>query len=591
VVTGLPTWSSALDTSRRFTAELAAHRLRLVGVGALSLLLASLHLLRPWPIKVVFDGALVPVEGFPIASRHALALGVIGALLVALSSAWVQYVRDVSIAGVGHRVTRGIRHRIFGHLTRLSPLYHARQKSGDLLVRLMGDAPMVTTMLVDSSVELASRALLLVGTIVVMACMDPVLTVGVLVVLPPLALVARWISGRIRIAVRKQRRKEGDLADYLHEAIAATETVQSLGGAETVVRRFARDNRRSARAGLRAKRLAARLSASSEALLGCALAGALLLGSMRVGDDFTPGDLLVFLSYVRGLIKPLRSVSKHAARLAKGTACGERILAVLDEPVRVTDAPDAVPAPAAPRELRFDDVHFRYDDEVAALEGFSATFRAGELSALVGRSGAGKSTVAALASRLFDPDAGTVELDGTPLDRFTLDSLRRCVGLTLQRTAFFGASIRENLLLARPEASDEELQAALQDAGAAAFVDDQPEGLDTRLGSAGRGLSGGETSRLALARTLLRGARVLVVDEPFAGLDRAAADVVLRSLERLASERIVIVISHDLESLSSFGRIVLVERGRCVGTGTHAELSVRSNAYRGLVGAPSGLPA
>ncbi len=572
---------------RRFSADLLPHRLRFLGIGLYSLVLAGLEVLRPWPIQWVFDGALHPTGKIPFAPRTVLWSGVVAVLVIAVLAALLQYAREIAVADVGARVSRGMRHRIFAHLARLSPLYHARHKSGDLLVRLMGDVPMVTDVVVDSSMDLVGRAIVVAGTVAVMLYIDPVLTLASFAVVPLLFLLTRWTSRRINVAVKKQRNKEGDLADYLHEAIAATETIQSLGGTEVVLERFAKGNRRTARAGLKAKRLAASLAVWVESMLGFVLAGVLLLGSLRVlsdsPDPLTAGKLLVFIAYVRNLVKPVRSVSKHAARIAKGAACGERILSVLSEASFVTSAPGADPAPAAPRELAFEDVHFAYREDVPALAGFSAAFRRGELSALVGRSGAGKSTAAALAQRLFDPDQGSIRLDGRALPELELSSLRERVGLALQKNVFFGESLRENLLLARPDATDAELWDALRAAGADEFVRGLPEGLDASLGSGGVGLSGGELSRLALARTLLRRAGVLIVDEPFAGLDRAAMLRAAETLRVLARERIVIVIAHDFEDLEVYDRVVFLDGGRKIDEGRHADLLERQPLYRQVV--------
>ena len=563
-----------LAVARRFTPELRPYRGSLAVVGLLSLGVALLDLLKPWPIQWIFDWALVPVGDTSMEKTTVVGLGVGALLLMTVVRSLVQYRREIMLAGVGHFVTRGLRYRIFSRLARLSPTFHAKHKSGDLLVRLMGDVPMVTTMIVDSAVEIVTRTLLIAGTIAVMLYLDPLLTFASLVTVPLLFVVVRWISRHIKVAVRKARRKEGTLADYLHESIAAVETIQALGGSEHVVRRFARENRRTERAGLKAKRLAAWLSASVESLMGVALGIVLAFGCYRVIEGhLSTGQLLVFLSYVRSLIKPIRSASKHAARIAKGTACGERILTILDEGVAVTSAVDASPAPEQPREITFEEVSFAYDDGTPALDGFTARFARGELSALVGRSGAGKTTASLLAARIFDPDRGRVCLDGVPIAGLELASLRDRVGLCMQKTVLFGDSLRENLLLARPEASEEELWRCLREAGAEDFVRSLPGGLDTNLGAAGVGLSGGQQSRISLARTLLRDAPLLIVDEPFAGLDRPAALHVAQTLEELARTRIVIVIAHDLSNLESFDQIVFLEGGRVVAAGTHTELA------------------
>lgn len=601
-------WRQDASVGLRFWPDVRPHLPRLAVVGLFSLAVIALEILRPWAIKWIFDGALVPptdadmITGAPgpirwlmelaltpegeirFSAGTVVAIGVGASLVIALAHAAAQYVRDMSIARVNHGVTRNLRFRIFAHLSRLSPFFFARHKSGDLMVRLMGDVPQVSVMLVDSSVEIATRSLLVVLTIAVMLSMDPVLTGILLVALPLILLVVRWISTRITIAVRKQRRKEGDLADYLHEAIAAAPVIQSLGGSDHVVRRFARSNRRSARAGLKARRLGARMSASVEALLAMGLAGTLAFGSWRVLEgSITAGDLLVFLSYVRGLLKPIRAASRHAQRIAKGSACGERILTILDERAQVESQPGAAEAPAHPSELAFDGVTLSYGRDLPAVSNVSVAFKRGELTALVGRSGAGKSTLASLALRLFDPDIGTVRLDGMSIRELDLDSVRDRVGLCMQSTVLLGETIRENLLLARPEAEDEELWRVCSWAGVDDVVQNLPEGLDTSLDAGGAGLSGGQARRLTIARTLLRGSSVLFVDEPFAGLDRDATARVAETLRSLASERIVIVIAHDLGDIDQYDRVVLLEEGRVAATGNHRDLAAHHELYRQVV--------
>lgn len=614
----LEKWFHGYRVASRFFVDLSEYRLRILGVLLIAFVLAGLEVLRPWTIQWVIDYAFnsksmkLAIGDWTLWRLSLTPVQIIwlsGATLafISIGSAVLGYYKEVLLSTTSSGVTRAMRYRIFAHLTRLSPGFHARHKSGDLLVRLMGDASMVTGMLVDTTLDFVQRSLVVVATVSIMVIKDWRLTLAMGACVPVLLIFVRLISGRIRSATRKAREKEGDLADYLHEAIAATETIQSMGGGDQVVRRFARSNRSSARADAKAGRLAARLSGLVESILGTTAAVVLVLAAYRVLQanhlaassglaganpaDFgmSVGTFTVFFTYVRSLLKPLRATSKNAARFSKGTACGERILAVLDATDMIKSEPGAPPAPEAPRELVFSDVSYSYKEGTDALAGFDATFRRGELSALVGRSGAGKSTIAALALRLFDPTRGAVLLDGRSLRDYDLDSLRSRMGLAQQRTVFFGESLRENLLLARPEASDEELWSALQQAGAASFVASLPEQLEAKLGSNGVGLSGGQQSRLSLARTLLRGAPILIADEPFAGLDLAAAKGVADTLQKLAKERILIVIAHDLERLDTYDRIVFIENGRKVAEGRHEELLATVPLYREVVRTSAGV--
>jgi len=573
--------SHSYAVGRRFWPEVREHARSLAGVCALLLGVVALELARPWPIKWIVDGALDPVTLSERPASFFIWTGAVAVLVIVLLRSLLEYFGTLRLTAVGHAVTRSLRLRIFSHLSELSPAFHAQHKSGDLLVRLMGDVPMLRTMLVDSTVHVSTRLVQIVATVAFMVAMDPLLALTALGLVPVILFTVRALSRSLTIAVRKQRRKEGALADFLHESMAGTTVIQSLGGSRHTVRRFARSNRQSARAGLKTAKAAARLSVSVELLLGVSLAVTLGLGAWRVSQDLlTTGQLLVFLSYVRALSKPVRSSAKHAAKVAKGSACGERILAVLDsdQVVRRTAGTRLVLGGA--RELSFKDVHHTYEDGTTALAGVNLELRPGEWTALFGPSGAGKSTITALALRLFDPTSGVIELDGGDIREFELDSLRSVFGLAMQSSILFGESVRENLLLARPDATDEMLIEALERAAAADFVFENPDGLDARLGASGVGVSGGQAKRISLARALLRDAPILIADEPFQGLDGAAAEHVSRMLKEYSRERIVLVITHDASRLAAFDRVLHLEFGKISGAGTHAELTTRDASYR-----------
>lgn len=302
----------ALGVGRRFAPELGPHRGPLLSIAILTSLAIATELLRPWPIQWIFDNALAPAAGEP---RHALSFvlwtGLGAAVAITLLRAALDYSGTLLTHRVGQSVARGLRARVFAHLTRLSPLYHARQKSGDLLVRLMGDVPMVRTMLVDSSIGLATRTVMVVCTLSVMLWMDWLLTCAMLLVVPVFLLALALLSRRMTEVAHKQRKKEGRLADYIQEAIGATPVIQSLGRSEHVVERFSQTNRAQARAELKASRLSARMSATVEMLFGVATAIALGLGSWRVhAGELSPGELLAYLAYVRSLLKPARTYAR-----------------------------------------------------------------------------------------------------------------------------------------------------------------------------------------------------------------------------------------------------------------------------------------
>jgi len=554
-----------LQIARRFASELKGHGPKLLLVVFLLVTTIGLELLRPWPLGWVIDDALI-VDGPRPDNAQTIVFGAAAILAVILvAKAIADYFGLLRMTEVGHAVTRSLRLRIFRHLVELSPSFHARNKSGDLLVRLLGDVAMVKEMLVDATVQIGIRVTHAIGIVVVMFFIDPALAAIVLVPVPILAVAVRFLSGRLTIAVRKQRRKEGQMADYLHEAIAATPVVQSLGSGHHVVRQFAQTNRRNARAGLKTARASARLTGSVEVLLALAFASAVAYGGYRVlGGYIKAGQLVIFLSYVRSMLKPIRAAAKHQGRIAKGAASGERILALLDEDIALrVDAGTLLPSPE-PQSLAFEGVGYAYEDGTRALRSVDCECRRGEVTALVGESGAGKSTFVSLAMRLFDPTEGRVLLDGVSLRELDLDELRKQFSISMQATVLFGESIRENLALADPDATDLEMWEALTEAGMDEVVKNLPEGLDTELGASGVGLSGGESRRLCFARALLRSAPILIVDEPFAGLDRDTARRVASTLRARGHDRIVIIITHHIEHLESVDRVHELRGGRLI---------------------------
>lgn len=555
--------AAGLRVWRRFAVHLQQHRMKLLGVLVLILLSVGLELVRPWTVAWVVDNALVRGQAGLRDPVFYLWTGSLAAALIVLLRAYANYASTISATRVGHHVTRTLRNLIFGHLSQLPPSFHAKHKAGDLLIRLMGDVPILKTMLVDSTVVVVSRSVLILGTIAMSFRVDPVTSAVILFLLPLIVMTVRVLAKRLTKAVRKQRRKEGRMADFLHEAMAASLLLQSMGRESETAETFAKSNRSAARAEMRAARLAAVMSGSVESLLGIALAVALGLGAWRTAQGhLSIGELTVLLSYVRTLAKPIRSAAKHADKIAKGTACGERIMEILDVPIELVDPEEPVAIPEPVTSLQFRCVSYAYDDGTIALSKVDAEFRVGELSALFGRSGAGKTTLAALASRLFDPTEGCVLYGGVDLRMFRIQKYRDIQAYDLQEPILFGETIRENLLLGMPSASDEELQNACELAAADSFIDSLPEGLDTVLGASGVGLSGGERRRLCLARTFLRRARLVVVDEPFIGLDYATAQRVRKSLQALAKDKIVIVITHETEHLEDFDQILHLDGGR-----------------------------
>ncbi len=577
--------SSAWPIARRFGADFRPLRAQVAASVALSLLASGVELLRPWPLQWIVDHALIPkhaqagANAFYFVWTGALAYGLLSVVRAAFD-----YFAAIRVAESTKAFTRGLRRRLFEKLLLLEPRFHAKNKTGDLIVRLQGDVGMVSGMMIESPVDLGARCFLIAGTVAMLFWIDPVLAAGTLAFGPLALFVVTRLSRKIHSATRSARLKEGVFANSSFESLANVALIQSLGRVDHVLRDFLRASRTSARADCKASRLGARMGVWIESVSGLALAIALLWGSQRVlAGHLSAGQLLAFVAYVRSGSKPVRQSGRSSAKIAKGAACGERLLAVLDAPLEVQSAQGALPAPSAPERLVFQGVSYGHEAQggrALALSGLTCEFRRGESTLVFGPSGAGKSTLVSLALRLADPEAGKITLDGLDLRSIELGSLRATIAACPQEDGLFGWTIRDNLLLGRPEASEEALWTALRQAAADGFVRELPLGLDTELGSLGAGLSGGQQKRLNLARTFLREAPILILDEPYAGLDAASIARIHRTLEQRSKSAVVIVIAHERDEGRHFDRVVFVEQGRVRDQGSHDELLLRTPSYR-----------
>lgn len=556
---GLPSPVSLRRTWTVFRPALAGQGPALRACFGLSLLVSVLELARPWPIKFVFDRVLGGdgEEWILWAAAGAtflipLAIGQLSARVLMTS------------ARVSRKVTTRIRAQVFEHLHRLAVPFHQAHRSGDLLVRLMGDVNMVRDLLFASWLNLVTRGALLAGTLLIMVNLDFGLTLAALLPLPLLSFVVGRSSPRMKEVTRKQRRREGDSAAFAAESLRQIRVVKAYTAEDRATEEFTRSTRSSERAGMESARLAGKVSRATEALTGAGLAFVLLLGGRRVGADaLTPGELLVVMSYTRMLYKPVRKVSGEGGRLSKALACSERLVEVLRAEPEPIDR--GQPVPRFDGEVAVRGVFYTYPGGTRALQDVSFVVPAGGLVVLAGHNGSGKSTMLSILLRLIEPDWGVVLVDGQPIEAFRLDAYRRRIAFVPQDPQLFGASIRDNILYGEPEAPAQVVEDAARAALLGEVVTRIPGGLDAVLGENGASLSGGEARRLMLARAAVRDARLLVLDEPLAGLDPEARPLVAQAIRRIAAGRTTIVVSHGTIDDLDPDLIVHLADGRVAG--------------------------
>jgi len=383
--------------------------------------------------------------------------------------------------------------------------------------------------------------------------------------------------------VRSQRQREGAMAATAAESIGAIKVVQALSLQNMLENSFSRHNRQSLKESAKAQRLAAGLERMVELLVGIATALVLWRGVQLVlKQAITPGDLLVFVNYLRIAFKPMRQLAKYTGQIAKATASGERILDVLDTVPDIRDVRGATEAPPLRGSVRFENVSFAYEPTNRILHNITFEVQPGQRIALVGPSGGGKSTLVSLLLRLYDPIEGKILVDGGDLRQYKLQSIRRQISVVLQDTILFAASVRDNIAYGCLGASDEAIEKAARLANAHDFIMALPEGYETVLGERGATLSGGQRQRISIARAAIRQAAIVILDEPTTGLDNENERAVNEALDRLTHKRTTFVVSHNLRAIEQADLIFYIENGRILEQGTHKQLLRFNGRYAAM---------
>jgi ATP-binding cassette subfamily B protein len=577
-----------------------AEEWRALAVAAVSTVAVVVaYLARPFPLAIAVDQIIGSRTGsFELnAGDWKLLLAIAGGvLLIALTQALGSHVADDRLENAGERIVHRLRVAMYARLQRLSLAYHDRQRTGDLVTRVTADVEAVGALFSESLGTLASSAILLAGMLIVSVVIDPVLAATAFAASPALALVAFRLGPRVRPLAQRRRSALKELASLSDESISSMRAVKALGAERFEQERLERKSEEIQTLSQAASRVEGRYSGIIDTLGAVALALVVVVGVVRVaGGAISAGDLIVMYTYARRIDRPLRRLARGAGKASRSLALAESVADVLAAEELVVDGPDTYRGPRARGELELRDASFEYTPGRPAVAGLSLRIPAGEKVALVGPPGAGKSTVAALMARFYDPSSGQVLIDGRDVRECSISWLREQFGLVLQDTMLFTGTIAENIAygIETPRAR---IVAAAKEAGAHGFISELPDGYDTQLGPAGGGLSGGQRQRIAIARTLLRDPAILVLDEPTTGLDSESEAQLLARLDGLTRGRTTVIITH-LPSLAAIAdRAVVLQAGRVVADGPPDEVlapkSASANAGRSLGnGRPPGAAA
>jgi ATP-binding cassette, subfamily B, bacterial len=555
--------------------------------------------LQPWPMKVLVDHALgsapLPpalrqlLEGFPgglTPGALVVAAAVASVLLFFLNS-----VLDVALSWVwtatGQRLVYDLAADLFRRLQRLSLLFHSRRSVGDSLSRLTGDSWCVYTVADSLLISPAQHGLTLVSIGAVAWSLDPRLTLVAFSVTPLLAVSALVFGNRLKDRTKQSREVESRLMAFVHQTLASIPVVQAFGTEQRNGERFRVLAGRATRLSQQGNLLKSAFGLINGSAVTASTAVVLWIGGVSVlRGELSLGSLLVFLAYLKSIHGGANGLIKIYGTLKTVEPSLDRLLEVLDSEEQVREAPAARPlAPPPPgrgAHVRLEAVSFGYSPDRPVLREVTLEARPGETVALVGQTGAGKSTLVSLIPRFFDPWQGRVLFDGVDVREVQLQSLRAQVSLVLQEPFLLPLTIAENIAYGRPGASAEEIRAAAVAANAHTFIERLPQGYDTVIGERGATLSGGEKQRLSIARALLKDAPVLILDEPTSALDVRTEGLLLEALERLMAGRTTFIIAHRLSTIRRADRIVVIEEGRVVEQGSHAELLQAHGTYHQL---------
>lgn len=556
-------------------------------------------LLAPWPLKIIFDQILLdkPLPsslsflGGMLQSGKVLSLVVISLaiLLIALLRGFFSYSQLYITSRIGYQMIYTLRRELFAHLQRLSLSFHNQARSGELLTKVTSDTNTLKDIFTESVLTFTAHLLTLIGMFAIMFALNWKVSLIVLATFPVLFYALYYLYQKVKASAKRQRRKEGKIASRISEILTAVSLVQAFGRERYEEERFETESAQTLEESIRTARIEAATTRTVEIVSNVGTWAVILFGSFQVlKGQMTPGDILIFASYVTNIYKPIRNLAKLLTKFSKAMVSAERIAEILDMEPEIQDAPHAVEASNLKGKIVFKNVSFDYGDGKGVLKDVSFTISPGQRVALVGASGAGKSTIVSLILRLYDPQEGSISIDGINIRNYKREYLRREIGIVLQNSILFGATVEENIAYGKPDAPMEEIVAAAKVANAHEFILELENRYETIIGERGETLSGGQRQRIAIARALIRNAPILILDEPMTGLDVESEAKVREALGRLMAEKTCLLITHNLQAVAEADFILVLEDGRIIERGRHSDLMARSRQYRQLYELKSG---
>ena len=559
-------------------------------------------LIVPWPMKLIFDSVLgnqpfpallKPLQTWLAPSPTQALIILCGSMVaIALIRGVFAYYQLFLTSRIGYLLVYTLRSEVFNHVQRLSLSFHHKTRSGELLNKLTSDTNTLKDVFADSLLTFTTHLLTVAGMLIIMFNLNPQLGLIVTISFPVLFFAIYFIYSRVKHTARNQRKNEGQLASRVSEILSAVPLIQAYGMEGYERERFEADSTRSMQEGIRISRLEAAATRLVEIISAFGSAIVVFFGCLQaISGKMTVGDVLVFASYMSQIYQPIRQITRLSTRFSRAMVSIERLNSILETEPDIKDAPDAIEPEKINGEIVFNHVTFGYVDGKTILDDVSFHIKPGERIALVGASGAGKSTIANLILRLYEPQKGTILIDGENIQRYQRASLRQAIGVALQSPTLFGTSIKENISYGRPDATLGEIVNAAVQTHAHQFILNLPDGYNTLMAESGNTLSGGQKQRICLARALIRDASILIMDEPTSAVDAESQALIRDAMNRLHHGRTILLIAHQFHTIRDFDRILVLKNGKIVEEGNHEKLMQLHGVYHELFRLQNGLRA
>ena len=566
-----------MNTYTRLIIYIRPYKLRLIAALICMVLAAGANLVVPWIIKDVID------KVFSNKDMVMLNIITVGILITFFLRGIFFYSQTYLMSYIGQRVIIDIREAVYRQLQRLSLSYFDKRQTGTIMSTVTNDVAALQTALVESLVEMVTEAMILVGSLASMFFLHWKLTILTLFTMP-LVLQAINVFGRkLRNAGRILQERTADITAVLQETIAGIRVVKSFAREEYEIDRFSQQNYKNFRAQMKTSQLMAALTPVIEVLAAIGVVFIIWYGGMEVIDGtITSGALIAFLIYVVNLANPVKRLSRVYGNIQRALAAAERVFEVIDTEPEIREAPGAVDLPVVKGYVAFEQVTFAYTPGQPALQNLTLTVKPGEMVAIVGPSGAGKTTIANLLPRFYETNEGRILVDGHDIRTVTLQSLREQIGIVPQETVLFNGTIYDNILYGRLNATEADVIAAAKAANAHEFIVKLTDKYQEQIGERGAKLSGGQRQRIAIARAILKNPRILILDEATSALDTESEKLVQQALDKLMVGRTSFVIAHRLSTVQRADTIVVLDKGRIIEQGTHGELLTKGGLYHKL---------